>query len=101
MIERALLDIDRNVRDLIDTLLAGRSEDVRDAAHALKGVAQEIGAVRLVNLATSTMRSSDAELAAAAPRIVEDLRETTAHTVAALEGLGVNHRPLSAAAAGV
>lgn len=95
MIERALLDIDRNVRDLTDTILAGKSADVRDAAHALKGVAQEIGAVRLGNLATSMMRSDDAELAAAGPRMLEELHETTARTVSALEDLGVSLRPLN------
>lgn len=94
MIDRALMDIDRNVQNLTDEILAGKVERVRDAAHALKGVAQEIGAVRLVNLATSMMRSNDAELGAAGPRMLEELRETTARTVSVLEDIGLSRQAL-------
>jgi len=95
MIERALADIDRNVRDVTAALLAGDVEHVRDAAHALKGVAQEVGAVRLSNLAISMMRSTAAELAATGQRMLEELHETTTRTMSTLESLGVGRRSLS------
>lgn len=87
MIERALSDIDRNVRNLTSALADGDAESIWDAAHVLKAVAQAVGAVRLANLAISMTRSDPAALAVGRQSLIDELRKTTAGSVAALKDI--------------
>ena len=77
-------DAERLVTALTDALVARRYEDVKDAAHALKGGAGSVGATQLVALAQrfenadrGTMRQKAAawseELARATNNVLETL----------------------------
>lgn len=93
MIDQATADIDRNVGELTAALAAAEFERVRDAAHAIDCLAQDVGAVRLARLAASIMRRNAPELAARRQRLAGELRETAAHTVSALRNLRSRPRP--------
>ena len=56
-------------------------------AHAMKGVALSIGAVRLANLCERLMKTTPAHLASSRERLLEELRATVDASLAALEQL--------------
>ena len=85
MLKRAKSDMARAVDDICDALKKGSMEEVRTAAHALKGVSNEVGAVRLASLAQAIMRANDDSLEDAWQRIANDLRESAHNTFAAID----------------
>ena len=58
---------------------------VRDAAHALKGVSANVGALRCLALANRLMAASRAELEESAERLSLDLGDALQITVSALQ----------------
>lgn len=87
LIARTIAGIERNKRELVAALDAGEFERARDAAHALDGLAREVGAIRLGRLVATTMRQSASELESGRRRLGEELHETADRTVEALEML--------------
>ena len=69
-------DIGRCCQQLLDALSAHNFPAIRAAAHALKGVSANIGAVRLATLATSLMNLSSDDIAPACDRFAGDIRES-------------------------
>jgi two-component system, sensor histidine kinase RpfC len=78
-------DIRRNVGQISAALAERHYAAVRDAAHALKGVSGDVGAVRLVALAGNLMAATREELETAHVRWSADLAEATRVTVIALQ----------------
>ncbi|SFN51254.1 ATP-binding protein [Dokdonella immobilis] len=81
----ACSDIQRNVGQISVALAERHYAAVRDAAHALKGVSGDVGAVRLVALAGNLMAATREELENAHVRWSADLAEATRATVTALQ----------------
>jgi two-component system sensor histidine kinase RpfC len=84
LLVEACNDIQRNAQTVIDDLKNRQFAAVRDAAHALKGVSGDVGAVRLVALAGNLMAASREELDLAQDRWSADLAEAVRVTVVAL-----------------
>jgi two-component system sensor histidine kinase RpfC len=84
LLVEACNDIQRNAQTVIDDLKNRQYAAVRDAAHALKGVSGDVGAVRLVALAGNLMAASREELDNAQERWSADLAEAVRVTVVAL-----------------
>lgn len=84
MVVRAVQDIERTSKALVAALNEGRWEDARKHAHAVKGVAQQMGAFRLKNLAVMIMETDDSGLEAAPTRMASEVGDVAANTVAAL-----------------
>ena len=61
--DQCLRDASRSLAEAERGAAGGRWESVREAAHALKGVAENLGAQALVERSSELMRSSDAVLA--------------------------------------
>jgi two-component system sensor histidine kinase RpfC len=78
-------DIDRLVSVISDSLAARRYEDVKDAAHALKGGAGSVGASQLVQLALRFEKASHEQLRSKAAAWVEELTHATNSALAALD----------------
>jgi two-component system sensor histidine kinase RpfC len=91
-------DIERNCRHIIEALTRRNYASVRDAAHALKGVSANIGAVRLVTLANSLMLASREELDSSRDRWIADVREAQGMTAVALRKLVRETNPSSGVA---
>ena len=85
LLAEACNDIQRNAQNVIDSLLERQHAAVRDAAHALKGVSGDVGAVRLVALAGNLMAASREDLDLAQERWSIDLADAVRATVAALK----------------
>jgi two-component system sensor histidine kinase RpfC len=84
LLNEACNDIQRNVGHINEALAKRHYAAVRDAAHALKGVSGDVGAVRLVALATNLMAAPREDLETAHERWSADLAEATRITVQAL-----------------
>jgi two-component system sensor histidine kinase RpfC len=84
LLVQAETDIARCCQQLLDALAARNYAAIRTAAHALKGVSANIGAVRLVTLASNMMNMSSDEIAASSDRLAADIRETSRATGLAL-----------------
>ncbi len=78
-------DVERLVKSISDSLAARRYEDVRDAAHALKGGAGSVGAGQLVQLALRLERSSPENLRIKAAAWMQELSHAATAALAALE----------------
>ena len=85
MLRRARSDMTESVDTICAAIEQRAMAEVRSAAHALKGVANEIGAVRLATLAQALMRADDETLELRRERIAVDLRETAAATFASID----------------
>jgi two-component system, sensor histidine kinase RpfC len=85
LLAEACNDIQRNAQNVIDGLSDRQYAAVRDAAHALKGVSGDVGAVRLVALAGNLMAATREELEFAQDRWSTDLAEAVLTAVAALK----------------
>ena len=85
LLAEACNDIQRNAQNVIDGLSDRQYAAVRDAAHALKGVSGDVGAVRLVALAGNLMAATREELDLAQDRWSTDLAEAVRATVVALK----------------
>jgi len=77
-------DIARACQQVLEALASRNYATMRTAAHALKGVSANVGAIRLVTLSTSLMSMDSDELSASAERLAMDVRETSRATINAL-----------------
>jgi two-component system sensor histidine kinase RpfC len=77
-------DMVRNSQLILDALTQMNHASLRDAAHALTGVSANVGAVRLLALATKLRTSPIDEIDASRERWAADLNDTLRLTVAAL-----------------
>lgn len=84
LLSHAESDITRACQQLLEALSGRNYAAMRMAAHALKGVSANVGAVRLVTLTTSLMNMSSDELTSSSERLAADIRETSRATVNAL-----------------
>jgi two-component system sensor histidine kinase RpfC len=78
-------DTERLVQTISDALAARRYENVKDAAHALKGGAGSVGATQLVQLAIRFERASYDTLRVRAAAWMEELTRAANAALAALE----------------
>ena len=78
-------DTERLLKAISDALAARRYEDVKDAAHALKGGAGSVGATQLVQLAIRFEKASYDTLRVKAAMWTEELVHATNAALAALE----------------
>jgi len=78
-------DTDRLIRAISDGLAARRYEDVKDAAHALKGGAGSVGATQLMQLAVRLEKASYDTLRVRAAPWIEELARASSATQTALE----------------
>jgi two-component system sensor histidine kinase RpfC len=78
-------DIDRLVKSISDALAARRYEDVKDAAHALKGGAGSVGASQLVQLTVRFEKASHETLRIRAAAWMEELTHAASMSLAALD----------------
>lgn len=95
MIDRATRDIERTTAGLVSALGDGHWDEVKKLAHALKGVAHQMGAFRLKNTAISIMQTDIADLEAVRTKLAGDLSELSGHTIAALKEAKDSARPSS------
>ena len=84
MIEHAVRDIERTTAGLIAALGDAQWDEVRKLAHALKGVAHQMGAFRLKNTAISIMQTDIAALEAMRTKLAMEISDVSANSVAAL-----------------
>lgn len=84
LLNEAARDIQRSGQQILDALHASQHAAVRDAAHAIKGVSANVGALRLHALANQLMAASREQLDHARERWSTDLGEALRITVAAL-----------------
>jgi HPt (histidine-containing phosphotransfer) domain-containing protein len=84
MIDHAVRDIERTTSALLDAIGEAQWDEVRKLAHALKGVAHQMGAFRLKNIAISIMQTDIAGLEATRTRLALELSDVSANSVAAL-----------------
>ncbi len=75
VLENAALDIERNCNNLTAALTEEDVVQIHDSAHALKGVSDSIGAVRLSALAKNLMKIARWELAQSKDRWKSDIVE--------------------------
>jgi two-component system, sensor histidine kinase RpfC len=78
-------DVQRLVKSISDALAARRYEDVKDAAHALKGGAGSVGATQLVQLAIRFEKAGHDVLRMKAAAWTEELVRTADAAFAALD----------------
>ncbi|HET7064781.1 MAG TPA: ATP-binding protein [Rudaea sp.] len=84
LLAHAESDIARACQQVLEALACRNYATMRTAAHALKGVSANVGAIRLVTLSTSLMSMASDELSASAERLAMDVRETSRTTINAL-----------------
>ncbi|HET9032760.1 MAG TPA: ATP-binding protein [Dokdonella sp.] len=77
-------DIFHSGQQIIEAITENRYGAVRDAAHALKGVSANVGALRLFALASKLMQAPRDEFEREKDRWINDLGESLRDTVAAL-----------------
>ena len=81
-VEQCMRDIARSMSTLQQASARGDTEAMREHAHAMRGVAENIGAPQLVERCRELMRMGDAELTSRSKRLTSDLDklvEQTAH----------------------
>ncbi len=93
MIDHAVLDIERSTAGLLDALGDAQWDEVKKLAHALKGVAHQMGAFRLKNTAISIMQTDIAGLEAMRTKLAMELSDVSANSVAALRDWRNSARP--------
>jgi two-component system sensor histidine kinase RpfC len=84
MIDHAVRDIERTTAGLIAALGDAQWDEVKKLAHALKGVAHQMGAFRLKNTAVSIMQTDIAGLDAVRTKLATELADISANSIAAL-----------------
>jgi len=94
-------DIMRCCQQLLDALASHSYASIRTIAHALKGVSANVGAVRLVTLASTLMSMSSDELDASYDRLEADIRESSRATIQALRKTVAETTPASTGDAGL
>lgn len=84
MIDRAIQDIERSTTALAKAIEERRWDEARKHAHAIRGVAHQMGAYRLKTLCASIMQSDAGGLESSRAKLLSDIVDLSAHTVAAL-----------------
>jgi two-component system sensor histidine kinase RpfC len=84
MIDHAVRDIERTTASLLAALGDAQWDEVKKMAHALKGVAHQMGAFRLKNTAVSIMQTDVAGLEAVRTRLATELSDVSVNSVVAL-----------------
>ena len=84
MVDRATSDIERTTKSLVSALDDGQWDAAKKQAHALKGVAHQMGAFRLKNTAIAVMQMDSEGLEASRTKLAIDLAEISANTMLAL-----------------
>ena len=84
LLAQAETDIENCSAHLLDALAAHNFVGLRAAAHALKGVCANVGAVRLNTLASTLMKMSSEDIAPQGDRLASDVREALRSTLQAL-----------------
>ena len=84
MIDHAVRDIERTTAGLLDALGDAQWDEVKKLAHALKGVAHQMGAFRLKNTAISIMQTDIAGLEAMRTKLAIELSDVSANSIVAL-----------------
>lgn len=87
MLGDAISDIEKLVDQLAHDVDAGDVDAVRHAAHSLKGVCLNVGAVRLAATAGRLMNASTSEVRASQHAWLREVRELSNQSVSALEAL--------------
>jgi two-component system, sensor histidine kinase RpfC len=87
VLESAAQDIQRNCALLMTALKSEDIKQVHDSAHALKGVAQSVGAVRLTAMATKLMKATHWELKPAKDRWKEEMQEAETQSVLSIQAI--------------
>jgi two-component system sensor histidine kinase RpfC len=77
-------DCERLIQQISDSLTRRKYNDVKDAAHALKGGAASVGATLLTQFAARLERQSPEALRTRAASLIEEMLETSAQTTRAL-----------------
>jgi len=84
LLAQAESDISHCCQQLLDALASRDYASIGTAAHALKGVSANVGAMRLVTLANTLMNMSSDEIAPLNDRLAADIRESWRAAGAAL-----------------
>lgn len=94
--EQCLRDASRCLAEAERSAAQGRWDSLREAAHALKGVSENLGAQALVSRSTELMRASDAVLAKEWRRLVGNIGTQLEGTAAQVrsEVARISSRPL-------
>lgn len=101
LLTHAESDISRCCQQLLDALAARNYALIRTIGHALKGVSANIGAVRLVTLASTMMKMSSEQLDSSRDRLEADIRESLRVTKHALSKAIAETAPPSTGNAGL
>ncbi|MGH8042757.1 MAG: ATP-binding protein [Rudaea sp.] len=80
LLSQAENDIVRCCQQLLEALASRNYAQIRTAAHALKGVSANVGAVRLVALASTLMNMPSEELDSSCERLAADIRDSSRST---------------------
>jgi two-component system sensor histidine kinase RpfC len=91
VLENAVLDIEKNCSNLLTALDAEDVTQIHDSAHALKGVSDSIGAVRLSVLAKKWMKITHWELKQNKDRWKVDIKETGTQSVNCVKNILTDH----------
>lgn len=81
ILRSATLDMERNSKGLLEALAAEDIEQVHDTAHALRGISEMVGAVRLAALTSKLMRIDRWKLHAAREHWTQEVTQTTTRSV--------------------
>ena len=81
ILRSATLDMERISKGLLEALAAEDIEQVHDTAHALSGISDTVGAVRLASLTSKLMRIDRWELHAAREHWTQEVTQTTTRSV--------------------
>lgn len=87
MLRDAVVDMERIEKPLSAALLAGDIDAVHREAHAMRGVAMGIGAVRVAAIAQRLMAADENELRASGRDRQSELHRAFHHSVEAIQGL--------------
>jgi two-component system, sensor histidine kinase RpfC len=93
LLAHAESDITRSCQQLQEALADHSYASIRSAAHALKGVSANVGAVRLATLASTLMRMSSDELDTSSDKLGADIRESSQAAIHALKKVIGEHAP--------
>jgi two-component system sensor histidine kinase RpfC len=87
VLENATLDIERNCNSLVIGLENEDIVQIHDSAHALKGVSDSVGAVRLSILAKKLMKMTRGELTPSKERWKVDIGETKTRSLCSISDI--------------
>jgi two-component system sensor histidine kinase RpfC len=92
VLENATLDIERNCNGLVTALEVEDIMKIHDSAHALKGVSDSVGAVRLSALAKKLMKITLWDLNSSKGRWKSDILETKTQSVNGIQNVLLNQK---------